>query len=859
MAAGLLIFTGGFLLNRVARPERAECTYCTIAGNCGTTMMFDDIEYTAKLCLERKARVVLLIVDALKYEFAEWYDDDASFISYHRNKLPVIHELLQKHPSQSRLYKFIADPPTTTMQRLKGLTTGSLPTFIEVESNFASEYINEDNLIDQNTAEGIVFMGDDTWTKLFPGKFLRQFPSSSFNVWDLDTVDRDVHYRIFFEMQKNDWSLLIAHILGVDHCGHKHGLHHPEMTRKLNDTNALIQEIVSSLRNNMILFVIGDHGMTETGDHAGDSPNEIEAAMFVYSTTPLLKRPVINGTSTVNQIDFVPTLASILGTPIPFSNLGSVILDSLPNPIEKVADQLLYPLHSLWRNIVQTKKYIDVYSADTYLFSKEDLQNLGYMYNLLSERIKDVNSFENFEVFIRDTKYYFKLLKDICSEAWVQFDSGLMSKGLLLMSCSLFFFYLLITGIPENRMHDTFNTSFLQSAFAANLITAIITTSLYLFDILEELRYITFFITGSISIGLLVILVTQNWDVISMYWYDQRKIKQLTYIYRIIFLLTVCGLFSNSYIVEEDKVLSFLFVTLLWLFIFDLRKDESASILDKRQKFTSRTFKSGYNIVAIIIGLIACASIRLSYYFWRCREEHWQRVCSISTTGKVSWSTMSSDWERVFPIITLIILALYVTVIRQWLRNCGNLAGFAPSVMVAQYCPIIIGVCMGCYWILQKLPKFLKTKFVLPWQINTLPNLVYVISILAILILYYRPLSIFLLPKKEESIGIYCDENVVPRLYEKMKGTICRRRVEADETPVVYGLGTAYSAAFLSLSVFFTLLYSLLLGDTLSPGTFLMFITYISVLALSAIERCKNANSIRKYTTNNIYTRQLNM
>ena len=39
------------------------------------------------------------------------------------------------------LLKFIADPPTTTLQRLKGLTTGSLPTFIDAGSNFAGEVI----------------------------------------------------------------------------------------------------------------------------------------------------------------------------------------------------------------------------------------------------------------------------------------------------------------------------------------------------------------------------------------------------------------------------------------------------------------------------------------------------------------------------------------------------------------------------------------------------------------------------------------------------------------------------------------------------------------------------------------------
>lgn len=850
MTAGLLVFTSGFLLNRVSRPEQAECIRCTVdTGDCDMANIFQDVEHAAKVCLERRARVVLLIVDALKYEFAEWYENTASMFSYHRNKLPIIHELLQKHPSHSRLYKFIADPPTTTMQRLKGLTTGSLPTFIEIGSNFASEYIQEDNLIDQNTAGGIVFMGDDTWTNLFPNKFMRQFPSPSFNVWDLDSVDKDVQYRIFFEMKKKDWSLLIAHTLGVDHCGHKHGSQHPEMTRKLNDTNTLIKEIVASLEKDMMLFVIGDHGMTETGDHGGDSLNEVEAAMFVYSTTPLMKGFAVNNDNSVNQIDLVPTLASILGTPIPFSNLGSVILDCLPDKVGNTAGQLSYVLQSLWRNIAQTKKYIEVYSADTYLFSKEQLQHLNYVYNLLAERIKYIDNSEKLETFIEDTKDYFKLLKDTCSEVWVQFDSGLISKGLLLMFCSLFFFYLFITGIPENRMCDIFKSSFLQCTIIANLITAAITTCLFLFNVLEELRNTTFFATGAISIGLLVIVIAQNWDVISMCWYDHRKIKLLTYVTRIILLLTVCTLFSNSYIVEEDKVLSFLFVTIVFLLIFNLRKSDSDIIFEKKTRFMSKPSKSNFRTIVLVIGLLACISMRLSHYFWRCREEHLQRECSILATGKVDWSTMSNNWKHALfaVLLALIILASYVVIVKLWLQSCGNLTGWAPSVITGQYCPIIVSVCMGCYWVLQKFPKCIKPKLSLSWEINILPNVVYFFCVLAIIVLCYRPLSIYLLPKKKESIDLYRDENIVPRLFEKIKNSISHKRINADELPIIYGFGTVYSAAFISLSVFLTLLYALLLGDALSPGTFLMFVTCVCILGLSAIERYKNANNICKY------------
>ena len=52
------------------------------------------------------------------------------------------------------------------------LFLGSLPTFIDAGSNFASSEIREDNVIGQLQGQGkkIVFMGDDTWMGLFPSE-----------------------------------------------------------------------------------------------------------------------------------------------------------------------------------------------------------------------------------------------------------------------------------------------------------------------------------------------------------------------------------------------------------------------------------------------------------------------------------------------------------------------------------------------------------------------------------------------------------------------------------------------------------------------------------------------------------------
>lgn len=45
------------------------------------------------------------------------------------------------------------------------------------------------------------------------------------------------------------------------------------------------------LQNDTLLVVMGDHGMTDTGDHGGESQKETDAAIFLYSPSPLFSAP----------------------------------------------------------------------------------------------------------------------------------------------------------------------------------------------------------------------------------------------------------------------------------------------------------------------------------------------------------------------------------------------------------------------------------------------------------------------------------------------------------------------------------------------------------------------------------------
>jgi ethanolaminephosphotransferase len=94
------------------------------------------------------------------------------------------------------------------MPRVKAITTGSIPSFLDVILNFAesdttSTLANQDTWLAQikNKKDGkLVMYGDDTWLKLFPNTFARSDGTSSFFV-SVSGPGKDVHISIALNMR----------------------------------------------------------------------------------------------------------------------------------------------------------------------------------------------------------------------------------------------------------------------------------------------------------------------------------------------------------------------------------------------------------------------------------------------------------------------------------------------------------------------------------------------------------------------------------------------------------------------------------------------------------------------------------
>ncbi|KYB26700.1 GPI ethanolamine phosphate transferase 3 [Tribolium castaneum] len=837
IVSSILLFSRGFLLSKNAQTTNSTClslseipcihkestTLSAHEQQCSAdtklSYVFQNINSASDICLPQRARVVFVIIDALRYDFA-LYDENLKNPLPFQNKLPVINELLKQQPDNSRLYKFIADPPTTTMQRLKALTTGSLPTFIDAGSNFATNEINEDNIIDQLLRHNLstVLIGDDTWDGLYPNRFLRKYPYPSFDVWDLDTVDDGVNFHLYPELAKNDWSFLIAHYLGVDHCGHRYGPNHSEMERKLTEMNTVIASIVERLDPSTMLFVIGDHGMTETGNHGGDADDEVTSALFVYSHTQLSS---LHASATVRQVSLVPTLASIFGVSIPFSNLGTVILDALPLLNNSQVPEWQWSLFHLWANAQQMLTYIDHYAKSApETFSDSTLQSLRENYALLNSKLFHVSDQPSFATFTEECLVFLGKLRETCEQVWVQFDSFSMTRGLLFLFLSMFFVYVITDGIPSNRLPEIFMSSFLTCSYFVLLVAVCVSIVLYHFSYVSSLTSTIFFSTGLVSQFMLGMLVIQNWELISLNWYDRSKKERIpNLICRLVLVFHLCGLFSNSFVVEESSVLLFLLTTVILIGSLSVGQGETKKKIPRPK----------LRLLLIAFGMLVL--VRISMYFWRCRdrlEQPWCYETYNSFTSKAE--TTKLQW-----ITTLITLALFVTTTKVWLRNCGNLNGYNFTVIVLKYAPTVLVVCTSGFWVLNRLPGDPKNKAIRPWQANVLAWTVYGVSFVGILVVVLKPLCVYVLPKEKTVEG----QNIIPHLFHKVKRLF--NEESRDDVPILCGLGTAYSAVFVSIGIFLTHLFALIHGDGVAPATVIMFLASAFVLIITSIIRLEKA------------------
>ncbi|KAK4153739.1 GPI ethanolamine phosphate transferase 2 [Chaetomidium leptoderma] len=341
-------------------------------------------------------RLVFMVIDALRSDFV--YTPDSGF------------QFTQSLIRDGAALPFTAHAtsPTVTMPRLKAITTGSIPSFLDVvlnldEGDESSSLASQDTWLAQMKAKGtgkLVMYGDDTWLKLFPGTFDRADGTTSFFVSDFTEVDNNVTRHIADELKGDDWNTMVLHYLGLDHIGHKGGPRSPHMVVKQREMDGIVRQIYTAIESedhlSSTLFVVcGDHGMNDAGNHGASSPGETSPALVFMSPklrslksnlqSPVPEDQSFQYYSTVEQSDLAPTLAALLGFPVPKNNLGALIPEFLP--FWKKQDQI----QLLMRNARQILDIVlavfgeQILESDAITESRADYQELAHGWKDLAD------------------------------------------------------------------------------------------------------------------------------------------------------------------------------------------------------------------------------------------------------------------------------------------------------------------------------------------------------------------------------------------------------------------------------------------------------------------------------------------
>lgn len=131
------------------------------------------------------------------------------------------------------------------------------------------------------------------------------------------------------------------------------------MIPKHREMDATVEQIFQAIitkehLKSTLLILCGDHGMNDAGNHGGSALGETSPALVFIS--PILKA-ISSGTSSpseepakefhyynvVEQSDIAPTLAGLLGFPVPLNNLGVFI----PEFLQFWPESSFAPKHSL--------------------------------------------------------------------------------------------------------------------------------------------------------------------------------------------------------------------------------------------------------------------------------------------------------------------------------------------------------------------------------------------------------------------------------------------------------------------------------------------------------------------------------
>jgi len=123
-------------------------------------------------------------------------------------------------------------------------------------------------------------------------------------------------------LDSQEYGLILIHLDQVDYAGHHEG---GPRDPRWNEAAARVDEMLGSILRRLdlqrdTLLVVGDHGQIDRGGHGGQDADALRTTFVAVGAGV---RPGDLGT--IDMADVAPTMAALLGVPIPSANQGRIL------------------------------------------------------------------------------------------------------------------------------------------------------------------------------------------------------------------------------------------------------------------------------------------------------------------------------------------------------------------------------------------------------------------------------------------------------------------------------------------------------------------------------------------------------
>lgn len=449
---------------------------------------------------------------------------------------------------------------------------------------------------------------------------------------------------------------------------------------------------------------------------------------------------------------------------------------------------------------------------------------------------------------------YLTAVRETCRASWARFNPFKMAAGLLILAVSCVLCYVL-----SELSYVVIQESLLKLPILSGLAVGLVVAAGQLF------------LQGYLELSWCLGAAALSSEV--LFLWKTRRVSQkcrwsLSGLFTpalLVLFLRCASLLSDSYVIYEGHVVTFLLFTLSIYIPLRLNWDGLLVPLppSDTQKpprllptaLPSSVVRREATVLLVWLGVLV-GSLYVSLSFHNCREE--QGTCQPSSFLSPLSRVQDSQLRNLHYVLSVFSLATWGYLLHRWLRHYGNLNCSSLTVFTACFLIPLACVCIGLHWAVSATPEdtFRSLSELIGLAQVFLPRAAFCLLGLGLLLLWLDPMTVFLKtrtplssrgtslppPKYRASTGISPQaelHHLIPQLYQRIRHSLEDGSTDAgevDNRPAVeaYGLGTVYSAPLVLLCGLLGLVLLLLHPEGMALAFLLLLLEAGAVLHIHA-------------------------